>query len=1167
MKKFALLAVLGLFASTALAQLTPFTNAAQIEARWYQTCALDTAGAVSCWGDNQFGQLGDGTLISRPHPVVVVGLDRDVAAIAVGELHACALKNSGEVWCWGYNGSGSLGDGTTNPSAIPVQVNGLIAPVQSISAGREHTCVVTTTGAAYCWGRNNTGQLGDNSVIDRLAPVPVTGLGSGVQAIAAGGRHGCALVAGAVSCWGRNADGQLGDNSSTQRLTPVPVPTLASGVDAIALGHDHSCALVAGAVWCWGNNLDGQVGDGSNSDRDTPQTVSGLTGVQAIAAGSNGSCAIGSGGTLSCWGYNGSGSLGDGTGTSRNTPVAVTGLSTGVTQASLGDEHSCAIRGGDVSCWGDNSFGQLGDGVQPYRPLPATIGGITGASALAGGGRHSCLLNGGALLCWGGNFNGQLGDGSTDFRQSPVGVTGLGSGVQTVAAGGSHTCAVTGTDGVMCWGSNLNGALGNGGGANQSTPVAVSGLVSAMQSVAAGDLFGCALSDAGAVSCWGYNNFGQLGNGNQIDQPTPVPVTGLSGGVAKIAAGKYHACAVTTGNALQCWGFNGGGRLGDGGTAIQLTPVSVASLGNSVQAVATGDSHTCALSTSGAVSCWGQNFGGLLPMPVPGLGSSVLAISAGENHTCALAAGGNVLCWGENNSGQLGDGTLDARATPTPVANLSSGMQTIAAGGRHTCALSATGAISCWGSDEFGQLGDGGRDRRLFAAALLDITERRIVTAVPPANAEALAPASSASGRYVAFQSLATDLIAGDPDASYDIYRVDTECVGGLDGSGAACERVIRASLDDDGATITGQAIEPSISADGQLIVFVADDLGVNKVHGESAKRRRARKQAGGMGVYMRNLVTGNTFRMGSAPGAGTLPQISPAANAAVFTQPNVALGPGKPGQPDIYLMPLPGGGIDPGNAICVSCKTFNADGTPSLTNTEGASSNPVLSADGSWVAWQTQAKNVLTTPPTCMDPGNTQIMLRNLVTGVTQRVGVPASADQCSASGGSLAPKLDYSGNKLVFGSDQPLTTGATGSNIYLFDLVRNAVQRVSAAPGGGNANGTSRQATISGDGQTIAFVSSATDLDPNEFDSNGVEDIVLYSVKEQFLKRVARTGRGGEANRASLRPALNYMGNRLMFDSAAGNLTDDSVLDRANVYDRLSPINLDRVFGATFE
>ncbi len=1169
MKKFALLLLLGLFAPLANAQLTPFTGAVQVGANFYQTCALDTLGAVSCWGDNFFGQLGDGTNISRAHPVVVVGLDRDVTAIAVGGIHACALKTSGEVWCWGSNGNGELGDGSGNDSAIPVQVVGLGAPAQSITAGDGHSCAVTTAGALLCWGDNFQGQLGDNSQTDRPMPVPVSGLGSGVQAVVAGSRHTCALAGGAVSCWGLNLSGQLGDGTTTQRLVPVPTTGLASGVSAISAGFSHNCALASSTVSCWGENSSGQVGDGSTSDALTPQALTGLTSTQAIAITGAISCAIDTAGALQCWGNNATGTLGDGTTTDRTTPVAVTGLSSGVTGVASGEDHTCALRNGDVHCWGDNASGQLGDGIQSYRTVAATISGTSGTNMIAGGGRHTCAINGGALRCWGSNVSGQLGDGSTDFRQSPVGVTGLGSGVQTVAAGANNSCAINGTDGVMCWGSNLAGALGNGVGPNQPTPVAVAGLGTGMQSVTAGDLFGCALTDGGAVWCWGYNNFGQLGNGNQTDQPTPVAVSGLGNGVAKIAAGKYHACAVTTASTLQCWGFNGGGRLGDGGTTTQLTPVSVASLGNTVQAVATGDEHSCALSLAGAVSCWGQNFGGPLPTPVAGLSSGVQAIAAGGSHSCALTSIGEVRCWGDNNSGQLGDGSVDFRSAPTPVINLGIGVQSITAGGRHTCVITASGSVSCWGSDENGQLGDGGRDPRLFAAALLDITERRIVAAVPPANAEALAPAPSASGRYIAFQSLATDLAAGDPDASYDIYRVDTECVGGLDESGAACERVIRASLDDDGATITGQAIEPSISANGQLIVFVADDLGVNKVHGESAKRRQARKQAGGMGVYMRNMITGNTFRMGAAPGVGTLPQISPAANAAVFTQPNAAIGPGKPGQPDIYLLPLPGNeiGIVPENAICISCKTFNDNGTPSLTNAEGASSNPVLSADGTWVAWQTQAKNVLTTMPTCMDAGNTQIMLRNLVTGATQRVGVPASAANCSTNGGSMVPKLDYSGSKLVFGSDQPLTPGATGSNVYLLDLVRNAVQRVSTTATGGNTNGNSDQATISGDGQTIVFVSTATDIDANEFDSNQVEDLVVYSVKDNFRKRLARTATGSEANRASRRPALNYMGNRLVFDSEAGNLTADSQLDQANVYERLSPINLDRIFTAPFE
>jgi len=255
------------------------------------TCALTTAGGVKCWGYNEDGQLGDSTIDDRYEPTDVKGLASSVAAIALGEVHTCALTTAGGVKCWGWNVNGQLGDGTNgNRRLEPTDAKGLGSDVAAIAVGRTHTCALTTAGGVKCWGWNDYGQLGDGTTDNQLEPTDVNGLASGVAAISAGYGHTCALTtAGGVKCWGYNRFGQLGDGTTDNRLEPTDVKGLASGVAAISAGYGHTCALTtAGGVKCWGHNRFGQLGDGTTDNRLEPTDVKGLaSGVVAIAAGGN----------------------------------------------------------------------------------------------------------------------------------------------------------------------------------------------------------------------------------------------------------------------------------------------------------------------------------------------------------------------------------------------------------------------------------------------------------------------------------------------------------------------------------------------------------------------------------------------------------------------------------------------------------------------------------------------------------------------------------------------------------------------------------------------------------------------------------------------------------------------------------------------------------------
>jgi alpha-tubulin suppressor-like RCC1 family protein len=368
-------------------------------------CAVTTSGGLKCWGENSHGEIGIGSLAEWAvrYPADVVGLTSGIRAVSARGWNTCSIDDAGGVKCWGDNEYGWLGVGLDPSilpeSPVPLDVLGLSSGVAAISLGGACVCVVMEiSGGVKCWGENRHVHIDYLCGIDIYgnvyAPADVTGLDSGVAAVSAGAVHQCALMAtGGIKCWGANYSRQLGvgpgnsdqcsyfgNTTPEYCISPVDVVGLESGVAAISAGSFHTCALMlSGAVKCWGENYYGQLGDGTLENRYTPVDVLELSsGVVEISTGGGNSYALMSSGEIRSWGINNCGQLGNGSfqGSVQGIPepVDVLGLPDAAVAVAAGGTFACALLvTGEVACWGCNEYGQLGDGTREDRPTPAKV--------------------------------------------------------------------------------------------------------------------------------------------------------------------------------------------------------------------------------------------------------------------------------------------------------------------------------------------------------------------------------------------------------------------------------------------------------------------------------------------------------------------------------------------------------------------------------------------------------------------------------------------------------------------------------------------------------------------------------------------------------------------------------------------------------------------------
>lgn len=352
--------------------------------------------------------------------------------------------------------------------------------VEFVATGTRSACALVAGGGVRCWGAG--GLVGDGTLSLRVEPVQVKGLSSGVQAITAGVAHTCALLtSGQVMCWGQNTRGELGIGTTEPALEPAPVLSLSTSVIQLAAGASHTCALLGmGEVRCWGANDQNQLGSGEATSLTPTQVEGSSGGIRSLAAGAAHTCAVTANGEVHCWGGNQHGELGIGfvSATPVSTPTAVRGLPGPMMMVAAGRFHTCAVSArGDIWCWGQNEFGALGDDTSIDRALPVQPAGLSApAVALSAGAGGTCaVLGSGDAYCWGSNLNGQLGDGTKIHRARPVKVLGLGDDGRMVSYGEEFSCGTTRSLRALCWGKNDEGQLGDGTDANRELPAPVRG--------------------------------------------------------------------------------------------------------------------------------------------------------------------------------------------------------------------------------------------------------------------------------------------------------------------------------------------------------------------------------------------------------------------------------------------------------------------------------------------------------------------------------------------------------------------------------------------------------------------------------------------------------------------------------------------------------------------
>lgn len=661
----------------------------------YGTCAASTAtGGIACWGTPSFVNSVNVQMLQ---------------SVVVGDFHACALNTDGDAFCWGNNQFGQLGNGTVSGSISPVAVSG-DHTFSRLAAGNNFTCGIRTDGATLCWGRNQTGQLG-TTLADgaTFSNIPVTvDTGEHFASLALGNSHACGLnSSGIIFCWGHDTGTMLGSSSGTGNTVGPRIVTSNEVFESIFAGRMSSCGLTAeGKAYCWGYNNYGQIGDGSTIDVAEPTAVAAPEGVEisftALSIGLKHVCGISSGQTY-CWGSNSAGQLGnERTLSMSSTPLLVEGpANMGVVAVAAGGNKTCFLNAeGVVSCFGDNAPSDhlgTGDALNSYITIPTQVQDRGTPMVIVG---DISVGHGQAKVA--GAFN-PLGDGSSytyvEYARDPM----MQTDVRRVDFPGTYGGRTSISFDVKL--HNLDEATtyyyrivsGNRMGLTLGELRSFQTRHTPDQKIDVFGAYGCLLHE-GQPYCWGSNNFGALGIGTvdpSFNYAHAATAVATDKTFVSISVGDGFACGIDSMQDLYCWGRNSHGDNGIGslgiGSSVEYVPEPVKVLSESkFKEVDLGRFHGCALDTDGRAYCWGSDkwsqigVGGadysLTPFEIQDMPAFV-DISASHDVTCGSGVDGDLYCWGYSSP------SIQSLASAPEF-------ESVAVGGGFTCGIS-TGELWC----------------------------------------------------------------------------------------------------------------------------------------------------------------------------------------------------------------------------------------------------------------------------------------------------------------------------------------------------------------------------------------------------------------------------------------------------------------------------------------